>query len=131
MGPRGVTSSPKIAVAPRPRPPLRPSLHPPRSTPAFIAMPADLGKLLLIAVLAIVAVLAWRAWQIKQGSPNWPHVMGEMLEARARARNETGDQRGTPTHDWFTEVRYRYTVNGQTYTGTRLRAFGLNHMDEA
>ncbi len=94
-------------------------------------MPADLGKLLLIAVLALVAVLAWRAWQIKQGSPNWPHVMGEMLEARARARNETGDQRGTPTHDWFTEVRYRYTVNGQTYTGTRLRAFGLNHMDEA
>ena len=95
-----------------------------------MSMPDDLGKYLIIAILATMAVLAWRAWQIKQRSPNWPYVEGEMLEARARAHNETGDQHGTPTHHWFTEVRYRYTVNGQTYTGNRLRAFGLNHFDE-
>lgn len=93
-------------------------------------MPDDLGKYLIIAFVLIVGVAAWRAWQIKEGSPNWPSVEGEMLEARARQHNETGDQRGTPTHHWFTEVRYRYTVNGITYTGDRLRAFGLNHFDE-
>lgn len=106
---------------------------PPQSDPIpcpLMTMPDDLGKYLLIALVAGVALLVWRSWQIRQGSPDWPHVTGEMLEARARARNETGDQAGTPTHDWYTEVRYRYTVNGETYTGTRLRAFGLHHMDE-
>ncbi|MFZ2986818.1 DUF3592 domain-containing protein [Ideonella sp.] len=93
-------------------------------------MPDDLGKYLIIAFVAILGLAAWRAWQIKEGSPNWPYVEGEMLEARARQHNETGDQRGVPTHHWFTEVRYRYTVNGITYTGDRLRAFGPNHFDE-
>ncbi len=27
-------------------------------------------------------------------------------------------------------MRYRYTVNGTTHTGERLRAFGLHHLDE-
>lgn len=93
-------------------------------------MPDDLGKYLIIALLATLAVVAWHSWQIKRSSPDWPYVEGEMLEARARAHNETGDQKGTPNHQWFSEVRYRYTVNGQSYTGTRLRAFGLNHFDE-
>lgn len=94
-------------------------------------MPDDLGKYLLIALALGIAALAWRSWQIKQGSPGWPFVMGEVLEARAKARNETNDSSGTLTHEWYTEVRYRYTVNGETYTGNRLRAFGLHHMDEA
>lgn len=94
-------------------------------------MPDDLGKLLLGALALGIAWLVWQSWRIGQASPEWPHVMGEMLEARARAYNETGDSSGTPTHEWFTEVRYRYSVNGQTYTGTRLRAFGRRHMDEA
>lgn len=93
-------------------------------------MPDDLGKYLIIAFIVGAVYLAWHAWQIKQASPNWPYVEGEMLVAKARARNETGEQSGTPTHEWFTEVRYRYTVNGTTYTGDRLRAFGLNHFDE-
>lgn len=93
-------------------------------------MPDDLGKYLIIAFIVGAVYLAWHAWQIKSASPNWPSVEGEMLVAKARARNETGDQQGTPTHEWFTEVRYRYTVNGVTYTGDRLRAFGRNHFDE-
>lgn len=93
-------------------------------------MPDDIGKYLIIAFIAGFGFLAWRAWQIKQASPDWPSVEGEMLEARARARNETGDQRGVQKHEWFTEVRYRYSVNGTSYTGDRLRAFGLNHFDE-
>ena len=93
-------------------------------------MPDTLGKYIVVAFVLAFAFLAWRAWQIKQASPNWPYVEGEMLVAKARARNETGEQSGTPTHEWFTEVRYRYTVNGTTYTGDRLRALGLNHFDE-
>jgi len=93
-------------------------------------MPDDIGKYLIIALLAGFAFLTWRAWQIKQASPNWPFVEGEILAARARAHNETGDHRGTLKHEWFPEVRYRYTVNGVTYTGDRLRAFGQNHLDE-
>jgi Protein of unknown function (DUF3592) len=93
-------------------------------------MPTDLGKILIALIVIGLAMLAWRSWQIKQTSPQWPWVEGEMLEARARARNETGDQRGTPTHEWFTEVRYSYTVDGVAYTGKRLRAFGRQHFDE-
>lgn len=93
-------------------------------------MPDDLGKYLIIAFLLGLGYLAWHAWGVQRASPSWPFVEGEMLEARARARNETGDQSGVPTHEWFTEVRYRYTVDGVAYTGDRLRAFGRNHFDE-
>lgn len=93
-------------------------------------MPDDIGKYLITAFIIGFGFLAWRAWQVKQASPAWPHVEGEMLESRARAHNETGDQHGTLARQWSTEVRYRYTVNGVSYTGNRLRAFGLNHSDE-
>ncbi len=93
-------------------------------------MQADIGKIVIAVIVLGLALLAWRSWQIKQASPQWPWVEGEVLEARTRARNETGDQAGTPTHEWFTEVRYRYTVNGVDHTGNRLRAFGRQHFDE-
>jgi hypothetical protein len=94
-------------------------------------MSDEMGKLILIGVVLLLAVMGWRAWQIRQASPDWPHVMGTMESARAVARNETGDGSGTPMHMWHSEVRYRYSVGGQTYTGTRLRAFGRNHSSEA
>jgi hypothetical protein len=94
------------------------------------AMPDDISKYIIIAFVLVFGALAWRAWQVKQASPAWPSVEGEILGSRVYARNETGDQSGTPTHDWLTEVRYSYTVNGKDYTGNRLRAFGLNHFDK-
>lgn len=93
-------------------------------------MSDDFGKYLLAAFVLLFAVLAWRAWQVKQASPQWPTVMGQVTESRAFARNETGDQRGTPTHEWLTEVRYDYTVDGVRYSGNTLRAFGLHHFNE-
>lgn len=93
-------------------------------------MPDDIGKYLLIAFIAGFGFLAWRAWQVKQASPQWPCVQGEILQSRAFAPNETGDERGTPKHEWLTEVRYRYTVQGVNYTGNRLRAFGLHHFTQ-
>ena len=94
-------------------------------------MSDEMGKLILIAVITLFAVLGWRAWQMRQASPQWPSVMGEMLSARAVARNETGDGSGHDMHMWHSEVRYRYVVQGQSYTGNRLRAFGYNHSSEA
>ena len=91
----------------------------------------SLEDIVLPAMLLLIAGFAWWAWQIKRDSPTWPSVEGEILTARAYARNETGDQRGTPTHEWLTEVSYRYTVGGVTYTGNRIRAFGPLHFDEA
>ncbi len=93
-------------------------------------MPEDLGKYLIAAFVLAFAVLAWRAWQVKQASPHWPSVPGQITGSRVFARNETGDQRGTPTHEWLTEVRYEYTVNGLRHEGNTLRAFGLNHFTE-
>jgi hypothetical protein len=64
----------------------------------------------------------------------WPGVPGRSSRPARNgpfARNETGEQNGTPTHEWLTEVRYRYTVKGVNYVGKRLRAFGLNHFDQA
>lgn len=94
-------------------------------------MPDDIGKYLIIAFIVGFGWLAWRAWEIRQASPRWPSVEGEVLQARAFARNENTEHRGTPTHEWLTEVRYRYTVNDVSYVGNRIRAFGLNHFDEA
>ena len=90
----------------------------------------DLGKYLIGAFLIFFGAMAWRAWQVKQASPQWPSVQGEMLSTRAFAHNETGTDRGVSTHEWYTEVRYRYTVNGVTYNGDRLRAFGLHHFNK-
>lgn len=94
-------------------------------------MPDDIGKYLIAAFIVGFGALAWQAWRTKQASPQWPHVEGEMLHARAFAQNETGDEHGTLAHHWQTEVKYRYSVAGVAYTGTRLRAFGLNHFDQA
>ncbi len=91
----------------------------------------SLEHLALPLILAVIAVAAWWAWQIKRDSPQWPSVQGEIVLSRARAMNETGDASGTPTHHWLAEVQYRYEVNGQAYTGSRIRALGLNHFDEA
>lgn len=93
-------------------------------------MSDDLGKYLLAAFVLLFAVLAWRAWQTKQASPHWPSVTGQITASRAVARNETGDHRGTLTHEWLTEVRYDYTVEGVRYTGNTLRAFGRHHFSE-
>ncbi|MEY4763866.1 MAG: hypothetical protein RI907_539 [Pseudomonadota bacterium] len=90
-----------------------------------------LEHLALPTLLVVLAGCAWYAWQIKRESPQWPQVTGEITLSRARAMNETGDASGTPTHHWVAEVQYSYEVDGVRYTGSRIRALGLNHFDEA
>jgi hypothetical protein len=94
-------------------------------------MPDDIAKYLLIAMALGLGFLAWRAWQVRQASPSWPTVEGEVLASRVRPRNETGTQHGSQSRQWVIDLRYRYVVAGQTYTGQRLRAFERYHADEA
>ena len=82
-------------------------------------------------LLLAIAAMAWWAWQIKRDSPTWPSVTGEITLSRTRAMNETGDASGTLNHHWLAEVQYRYEVNGVRYQGSRIRAMGINHFDEA
>ena len=93
-------------------------------------MSDDFGKYLLVVFVAVFGYLAWRAWQVKQASPLWPSVDGVMLVSRPMARNETGNEGGVPTHEWYSDVKFRYSVNGVEYTGDRLRAFGLHHFNK-
>ena len=71
--------------------------------------------------------MAWRAWQIKQASPRWPSVEGEVLVSRARPYNEQPYEPEAGKHDWMAEVRYRYSVNGIGHEGNRLQAFGRHY----
>jgi hypothetical protein len=91
-------------------------------------MSDDLGKILLLAFVLVFGVLAWRAWEVKRASPSWPSVEGVMLVSQPRSANPNDAEPEHVRQDWFAEVRYRYTVNGVSHTGDRLRAFGRQHL---
>lgn len=91
-------------------------------------MSDDLGKYLIAAFVLALAFLAWRAWQVKQASPSWPYVMGEVTSSRPVSRQMNPAEPEGAQHEWMSEVRYRYSVNGQDHTGDRLRAFGRQNL---
>lgn len=93
-------------------------------------MSDDIGKYIVIGFVVLFGALAWRAWQIRQHSPQWPYVMGEIVSSRVFAQNDFGEDTGTPSHRWQAEVQYRYEVNGVPLSGHRLRAFGYNHLTQ-
>lgn len=90
-------------------------------------MPDQLGKFIIAAFVLAIGLLAWRAWQIKQASPRWPSVEGEITESRARPFNAQNGEPEAGKNDWIAEVCYRYRVNGVTHEGRRLRAFQPHH----
>lgn len=93
-------------------------------------MSGDIGKFIVIGFVLLFGALAWRAWHIRQYSPQWPYVMGEITLSRAYSQNDFGEDVGTPSHRWQTEVQYRYEVNGAPLKGNRLRAFGRHHFTQ-
>lgn len=94
-------------------------------------MPDQLGKYIVVAFVLAFGFLAWRAWQIKQASPTWPSVEGEIIESRARPFNQQSGEPQAGKNDWAAEVRYRYSVGGQTHVGHRLQAFGRHYFSQA
>ena len=64
-------------------------------SPMPFAMFEDLGKYLLIAFVVFLGVLAWRAWQIRQASPQWPYVEGEMVSTRCLHKTKPGATEGS------------------------------------
>lgn len=93
-------------------------------------MSDELGKILLLAMVLIAGVFAWRAWEVKRASPQWPSVEGVMLTSQPRSLNDNPAEPEGAKHDWVAEVRYAYTVNGASYTGNRLQAFGRRYMTQ-
>lgn len=91
-------------------------------------MSDDLGKILLLAIVLIAGFFAWRAWEVKRASPQWPSVEGVMLTSQPRAVHDNPAEPESAKHDWVSEVRYAYTVDGVAHTGNRLQAFGRRHM---
>jgi Protein of unknown function (DUF3592) len=90
-------------------------------------MPDQLGKYIAAAFVLAFCFLAWRAWQIKQASPQWPSVEGEITESRARPFNAQSGEPEAGKNDWMAEVRFRYSVQGVTHEGNRLQAFGRHY----
>lgn len=93
-------------------------------------MSDDIGRYIAGGLLLLFAILIWRAWEIRQASPQWPHVDGIIMKARVFQPHGVGGHEQVPGHDWMTEVQYQYQVNGATYTGNRIRAFGVRHFTE-
>lgn len=91
-------------------------------------MSDDLGKILLLAIVLIAGLFAWRAWEVKRNSPQWPSVEGVMLTSQPRAMHDNPAEPESAKHDWVAEVRYAYMVDGVSYTGDRLQAFGRRYM---
>ncbi len=82
---------------------------------------ALLVKLFILGVFAVLAVLMWRGWQDRQASPSWPWVEGTITQSQTR-RN-VDDPHNELTHArWLLVVKYDYQVNGQTFTGDRVKA---------
>lgn len=91
-------------------------------------MSDDFGKILLLAIVLIAGLFAWRAWEVKRNSPQWPSVEGVMLTSQPRAMHDNPAEPESAKHDWVAEVRYAYMVDGVSYTGDRLQAFGRRYM---
>jgi Protein of unknown function (DUF3592) len=82
---------------------------------------ALLVKLFIAGVFAVLAVLMWRGWQDRQASPGWPWVEGTIT--KAETKRSVDDPHGEITHaGWLLVIRYDYQVNGQRYTGDRVKA---------
>ncbi|CUA85294.1 Protein of unknown function (DUF3592) [Gulbenkiania indica] len=91
----------------------------------------------LLAWLGVLAGLAgfvhfWRSAGTADAATRWPTVSGIMLESALEQRDRQGGDADRPP-GWRAVVRYRYTVNNQTYESTRRRfpepGFGSNRAE--
>ena len=89
-----------------------------------------IGKIsgLLFGLLALGAGLAALAWGIRGvqaslASKDWPTVEGTITQSELEKRRKKGGAASNQRRNRFTytpRVTYEFTVEGQTYTGTRL-----------
>lgn len=78
-------------------------------------------KVVLVLIALVLAALLWRQWQEHRASADWPFVEGVITHAEAVP--DTPDPTDPAmTRNWKAEVRYDYSVKGQSYVGDRLKA---------
>ena len=80
---------------------------------AFVRVGGSL--LVFVGALVFLGYMA-RVYSQAEAVRQWPTAQGEILKTWVSVRSDSEDDEYVP------EVRYRYTVEGQTYTGDRLRA---------
>jgi hypothetical protein len=84
-------------------------------------IPLFLGCLLTVGALVALAHGVWMAW-VATSSRGWPTAPGQILEARVESRRIAPADLGVPEKH-RAAVRYRYTVHGEDFEGTRV-SFG-------
>ncbi|PLK50803.1 hypothetical protein C0V76_03060 [Uliginosibacterium sp. TH139] len=95
-------------------------------------MSKPMDALLIGLVLLVIAVASWYAWQQQRASQAWPAVQGEILAARIE-RTDDGSNNPETSVRYHVELEYAYVVDGQRFTGTRIRITkeGWRSEDEA
>jgi hypothetical protein len=75
-------------------------------------------------------VQARRSKQKAEASQGWPSVPGEIVEARI-SRNSHEDSDGDTSYSYSPRLKYTYTVQNQTYTGSQITfGFQKTHASE-
>lgn len=90
----------------------------------------SLFKAVMVAALVAVGVFLWRNWQDRQASLQWPAVNGVIERCEPFPHLQDPHQEGA-TPQWRLDLRYRYEVAGQAYSGNRLGAMARHYPDEA
>lgn len=79
------------------------------------------GIFLAIGVILLLIIFGLR-WADLRLIRRWRRIMGTVVHA---GLNRAKDSEGTPMYE--IEIEYEYTVEGQTYRGSRMRSFDRNY----
>lgn len=79
-------------------------------------IPRWLG-LFMIVFGSFFAWIAWDGARMRDASQHWPTVDGRIEESSVRSERSTGSD--ALELNYFSSVRYRYSVNGVDFVGTR------------
>jgi hypothetical protein len=82
-----------------------------------------LAPWLTLIIGAIALFLGGRNLWRAAASPAWPSVRGVIEESKVESRASTTSEEGANPTTYQARIRFRYTVNGRTFTGTRV-AYG-------
>jgi Protein of unknown function (DUF3592) len=85
---------------------------------------------LIVVILAVVGGAFWFANQNKKkreaAAAGWNSVEGEIVSAEVR-RTHDNDSDGGPSYIYEPLVAYRYTVNGEAFSGSRVNFSAARH----
>ena len=81
------------------------------------------GICALAALIGLFVVMAMRAKARNKAALAWPSVEGEIIHSEATGKWST-DSQGQAVMRYKADIRFRYTVDGKSYDGTRIAFYG-------